>query len=71
MADEAKKVGELARAAGLLDIRTPAEELRRLVRARMETLAKLGGGAGEGGERLDVYAAALELGLERLREAGR
>ena len=68
--------GELTRAARLLEVRTPAEELQRLVQARMETLAKL---AGDGrrravprdAERLDTYAEALELGLRRLREVRR
>ncbi|GIW73266.1 MAG: hypothetical protein KatS3mg102_2808 [Planctomycetota bacterium] len=77
-----ERAQELALAAELLEIRSPAEEYRRLVQARMEALARLGeepGGAGAGSglagmagaARLDLYAAALELGLAAIERAGR
>ncbi|MHC4391242.1 MAG: hypothetical protein ACYS22_07980 [Planctomycetota bacterium] len=75
---------ELSEAAAELDVRAPAEELSRLVRARMETIAKLDG-AGEplqeavgGGEdevnaatrrQLGLYPEALQVGLQRIWEA--
>jgi hypothetical protein len=55
----------------MLDIRPPAEEYRRLVQARMETLAKLGDAAGDGAARLDDYAEALKLGFAAIEEAAR
>lgn len=64
---------ELAAAAKLIDVRPPAEELRALATARIETLAKLGRPAAPGassGDRLARYAEALELGLRKLAEAG-
>jgi hypothetical protein len=55
--------------APLLELRPPEDEFRWLVRARMETLAKLGPAAGSNASRLDAYAEALERGLCRIREA--
>lgn len=52
-----------------LDIRPPEEEFRSLVRARMETLAKLGAAAGSNASRLELYAEALERGLAHIVEA--
>ena len=62
---------DLTEAARLLDVRPPEEEFRALVQARMETLAKLGASAGSNASRLELYARALERGLERIREARR
>jgi len=64
-------VSDLSEAARDLDLRPPAEEFRALVQARMETLAKLGPAPGSGVSRLEIYAQALEIGLEKLREATR
>lgn len=56
-----------------LDVRPPEDELRAVVQARMEALAKLGTNtaapAGSSAGRLELYAKALERGLARLKEA--
>jgi hypothetical protein len=60
---------DVALAARLLDLRSPEEEFRALVQARMEALARLGKAAGEAGARLDRHGDALARGLELIREA--
>lgn len=60
---------ELAEAANLVDIRSPADEFRALVEARMETLAKLGGAPARGrssAARVELYREALEIGLAKI-----
>ncbi len=56
-----------------IDVHPPEDEFRALVQGRMEALSKLGAGAapgaGSSAGRLDLYARALERGLERLKEA--
>jgi len=68
--------GVLSEAAGIFQLGTPNDEFRRLVQARMETLAKLDDAgvaptAAEppaSGGRLELYAEALVLGLQALEE---
>ncbi len=64
---------ELTEAARLVDIRSPLDEYRALVEARLETLLKLGadrGAASKGaGSRGDIYREALELGLREIAKA--
>ncbi len=62
--------GEAAAAA--LEIRPPALEFEALVRARADLAAKLAAAPNPSGVRLprpDLFAAALDAGLKRIREA--
>jgi hypothetical protein len=64
---------ELAEAAKLVDIRSPQDEFRSLVEARVETMLKLGAGSGPRGgasaARVELYREALELGLALIGRA--
>ncbi len=68
---EPVRSSQLAHLIDLLDAQVPAEAFRRLVQARMETLARLGDEAPKHGASLDDLQAALRVGLEAIEEARR